>query len=40
MPKELVKPFLKQGRRTRKQYLALAVVGAVLIKLGVPKVVA
>ena len=39
MPKELVEPFLRQGRRTFKQYVTLAVVGTVLIKLGVPQIV-
>jgi len=36
MPAELVKPFLAQGKSTRKQYLVLALGAALLIKLGVP----
>ncbi len=40
MPKELVRPFLKQGRRTMKQHLLLAAIGCVLLKLGMPRVVA
>ena len=40
MPKELVKPFLKQGRRTRKQYVVLAVLTTIALRLGMPSIIA
>ena len=39
MPKELFKPFLKQAQTARKRATVLVVLGTILIRLGVPKIV-